>query len=117
MGKSPPNKAWRRTYLRQWREWGGLKLGELAALTGMNEGYLSEIENGHKRYNQKILEAYAKELKVPAGRLIDRMPPPKGTATDPSDPAVLVATLEGMSEADRRRVVAIIKSLADIQGQ
>ena len=105
---------WRKTYLREWREWKGLKLGEMSDLTGINEGHLSSVERSRRRYNQDILEAYSKIIEVPNGYLLDKLPPSKGEPVDYSDPAMVAYLLEKVTDPkDRRRVADLIQSFVD----
>lgn len=117
MAKSTTRNApgeWRKTYLREWREWKGLKLGEMSDLTGINEGHLSSVERSGRRYNQDILEAYSKIIEVPNGYLLDRRPPAKGEAVDYSDPAMIAYLLEQVSDPkNRRRVAELVKGFVE----
>lgn len=48
----------------------GLTVEELAARVAMSKSYVSEIENGKKRVNDRRLEAFAKALGVTVRELI-----------------------------------------------
>ena len=117
MAKSTARNApgeWRKTYLREWREWKGLKLGEMSDLTGINEGHLSSVERSGRRYNQDILEAYSRIIEVPNGYLLDKRPPPMGEMVDYSDPAMIAYLLEKVTDPKaRRRVADLVKGFIE----
>jgi transcriptional regulator with XRE-family HTH domain len=107
---SRPNQ-WRRTTIREHRLAKGMSLAELAQAMEMNEGYLSGLENGRRRYNQDILEKAAKIFDVPVSHLLTRKPLPKDfAAIDYSDPAVAAAAMDELDDADRRRIAGVIAS-------
>lgn len=109
--KQPAKKPqWRRTFIREWRQAKPMTLAELADKMGMNEGYLSEIENGQRRYNQDILERAATALGVPAGYLLSRKPPPGERKLDYSDPYLAANVLEKLKDDDRQHIAALIES-------
>ncbi|WP_428413064.1 helix-turn-helix domain-containing protein [Pararhizobium sp.] len=56
--------------IRTFREWRGMKAGELAASAGIGQAYLSEIETGKKDGSAKVLKAIAQELDVDMELLI-----------------------------------------------
>lgn len=101
---------WRRTFLREWRIWKGLTLAALADTMDTNEGYLSEIENGKRRYNQDHLEAAASIIGVPVTYLLNRKPPPKGEELDYSDPDLAAHLMETLKPAERKHIGSLIKS-------
>lgn len=87
-----------------------MKLAEMAAAMEMNEGYLSELENGQKRYNQDVIEKAAEIIGVPVGYITSRPPPPKGEALDYSDPMLAISVVEDLDPADRVHIGALIES-------
>lgn len=88
-----------------------MTLAEFAVAMEMNEGYLSELENGKRRYNQDILERAAKILGVPAAHLIYRKPVPSAPRLkDYEDPAIVAAAIADLSADDRRKLARIIMS-------
>lgn len=46
-------------YLKEWRNHRRLTLMELAAKVGTSQGYVTQIENGDRRYNQDHLEKFS----------------------------------------------------------
>lgn len=113
MAKKPTKPAkWRRTFIREWRIAKGMTLADLAFGMEMNEGYLSELENGQRRYNQDIIERAAKILEVPEVYLLSRKPQESGEI-DYSDPYAAANAMERLDERDRRRIGSIIKSYGE----
>lgn len=104
---------WRRTFIREWREYAGKTLAEMAVAVDYNEGYLSDLEKGIRRYNQDLLEQIADFVGVPTTYLLSRKPPVKGKPLDYSDPALIVYGLEKLPEAERRRIGRFVKGYED----
>lgn len=113
----PAGPKWRRTHLRAWRMWKKMTLADLAHAMPFNEGTLSEIENGRKRYNQDILEKAAAVLEIPPSYLLDRMPPQPGQPIDYSDPTMIAWLMANLSGDRRRTIGQVIKGLASEQDQ
>ena len=113
-----PAQRWARSYIREWRNFRGLSLAELALRMNYNEGYLSELENGHKRYNQDVLEAAAQVLDVPIAWLLSRKPPLDGSESpspdDVSEPDRIADMISGLDPKDRRRIAAMIENFRQI---
>jgi len=104
-------KTFTKTTIRDWRLHVGMSLLDLATAMDMNEGYLSDLENGKRRYNQDIIEKAALVLKVPPAWLISRKPVPKiDDRVDYSDPDVAATVMADMEPVDRERVGAVIKT-------
>jgi transcriptional regulator with XRE-family HTH domain len=68
-------KRWRRTFLREWRLHRKKDQDDLAEAMGISGPYLSQIEDGLRRYNQDILEAAARELRTTTTAILSRRPP------------------------------------------
>ena len=56
--------------VRVWREYRGLKAGELAAVAGLAASYLSDIENGKKPGSVKAMKQIAAALNITVDDLI-----------------------------------------------
>lgn len=103
--------AYRRTYIRQWRERRGLSLRKLANRLEMSPGgdplvsyaSLSRIESGLQPYSQPIIEALATALNVTVPMLLE---------SDPSKEGEIVDILQKLTPAKRRQAVAILEALA-----
>lgn len=103
--RKPPAKApppWKTTYMREYRKRAGFTLEDMALAIGKSVEYLSQLENGQKRYNQTILEAYAAKLGTTPGALLSRPPP-----ADANDPWL---TWEQMTPDERARALAVYEA-------
>lgn len=114
MAKKPaPPPKHKPTWLRAWREWKGLTLLQLSTEMPYNEGTLSEIETGQKRYNQDVLEKAARVIGVPTGYILNRRPPPKGVDIDRADPDFIAWELANMPDKKLRRLRKIMDAYED----
>lgn len=107
----------KRTYIRAWREAGGMdrrpggyslddmvgRLDELGVkITGAS---LSRIERGIQPYSQDILEAIADALGVTAADLIEN---------DPTKPeAEIIDLTRHMDEREKRQAAAVLRAMLD----
>ena len=66
MAKGP----FRKSFLREWRDYRGYTLEELAQLAGMTAGNISHLENQKQGYTQFALEALGKALNVEPGFIL-----------------------------------------------
>jgi len=96
-------KAWRRTYLKDWREAADLTQEELASAIGCSAPYLSLLENGKRRYHQDQLEKAALALGTTPWAILNRRPPKPGH-TDPD------ALWESMTSEERARALTIYRA-------
>ncbi len=67
-------RLWRKTYLREWREFRGITLESASAQMGLHHGQLSKIERGLHPYNQHVLETAALEYRCSIADLLTRKP-------------------------------------------
>jgi transcriptional regulator with XRE-family HTH domain len=83
--ENPPNEPARRApavgrHVRRWRGERGLTLSKLAAASGLNVGYLSQIENDKASPSLACLASIGSALDVPiAWFLVDERNPPEVT--------------------------------------
>jgi transcriptional regulator with XRE-family HTH domain len=102
----------RPTYIRQWREYRGLSLVQLAErvaeFTGksMTHPTLSRIENGRIGYTQRILEAIAHSLLCEPADLIMRNP------LDKSAPWSIMDQMKKADPETRARIAAVVEALS-----
>ena len=61
-------------YMYEWRKHVGATQQELADAMGLQKGYVSELENGKKRYNQDHLESMARFFKCEPGDILAKNP-------------------------------------------
>ncbi len=103
----PRQKIRRRTFIRQWREFRGLTLEQLAdrvgeVLGGFTHASLSRIERGLQPYSQDILEAIANALQTDVASLLNR---------DPSDPEGIWSIWEQAKPGERKMIVELAKTV------
>jgi len=99
--------------VRRWRGVRGLTLAQVAARTGLNLGYLSQIENDKASPSLAVLGTLASALDVPpAWFLMDDIPPP--TVVRAAERPVVETELGRVEHVDGRgsRDVTIIEAIA-----
>jgi transcriptional regulator with XRE-family HTH domain len=76
MGKPSlrPRNKFRRTFIKQWREYRGLNQTQLAERLEMTQSHLSMLENAQRGYTQETLEAIAHALQTDVASLLMRNP-------------------------------------------
>lgn len=74
-------RIWRKTYLREWREFRDKSLESVSAQMGLTHGQLSKIERGLHPYSQHVLEVAALEYGCTVLDLLSR---PPGEADKPA---------------------------------
>lgn len=89
-------------YIRQWRKHRGLTQADLASAIGVDRTYLNKIERGKRDYVPHVLEAAAAQLGCAPGDLISR---------DPADSSEIETFWLSLSEPDRLRALAILKTV------
>jgi len=67
-------RQFRRTYIREWRQFRELTLEQLAGALEMTASHFSMLERGQRGYTQETLEAIAATLKTSAASLLTRNP-------------------------------------------
>ena len=90
-------------YLKEWRKHRQLSQQKLADRIGTSKGYISDLERGKRRYNQDLLEALAYALMCEPADLLIR---------DPLKEDAIWSIWDTVSEADRPRVIAMIKAFS-----
>lgn len=61
-------------FIREWRQYRGLKQAELAERAGTTEATVSRLESGKMAYTQKMIEALAAALGTEPGLMIGHNP-------------------------------------------
>lgn len=106
MGKRPaPHRkpaAYRRTFIRQWREYRDRTLEDVADKIGITHASLSRIERGLHPYSQPILEKLAHELGADVPSLLAR---------DPSDPEHIWGIWDQAKTGERQMIVDIARTI------
>ena len=67
-------RQFRRTHIREWRQYREMTLEELAGALNMTASHFSMLERGQRGYTQETLEAVAGVLKTTAASLLMRNP-------------------------------------------
>lgn len=75
-----PAQRWRKTFLREWREFRERSLESVAPQMGITHGQLSKIERGIYPYSQRVLEVAALEYGCAITDLLSRRPGPQDEA-------------------------------------
>jgi transcriptional regulator with XRE-family HTH domain len=103
--KRKAKPQWTRTYLREWREFRGKTQEEVAPKMGF-ESYqqLGKIERGLQPYNQRVLEAAAREYQCSVQDLLTR---PPGEADD------LFGLWSTFDERQKRSAGRLLRALRD----
>jgi transcriptional regulator with XRE-family HTH domain len=89
-------------FLRQWREYRGLTLEQLAESIGATHATLSRIERGKQPYSQAILEALADRLSTDVASLLMR---------DPADPNAIWSIWDQAKPGERRMIMDIARTI------
>ena len=98
----PRSQRFRRTYIRQWREFRSLTLEQLGERLDMTASHLSMLERGQRGYTQETLESIARALQTDAASLLMR---------NPADPDAIWTIWDEAKPGQRRQIVEIAKTL------
>lgn len=93
---------YRPTFIRQWREFRGLTLEQLADRVGTTHASLSRIERGKQPYVQPLLEAIAEALMTDPASLIIR---------NPQDPEGIWSVWDQAKPGERQMIVDIARTV------
>jgi transcriptional regulator with XRE-family HTH domain len=100
-----PERQRTRTYIRAWREYRGLSQEQMAGRVDMSRENYSRIENGKVPYNQDVLEMAAVGLSCSTSDLLERDPRIEDGVAE------LRSLLARATEPDRKRIIAVVKTL------
>lgn len=100
-GMAKPRK-FRRTFIRQWRQFRNLTLEQLADRLDMTASHLSMLERGQRGYTQETLEEVAEALRTDVASLLMR---------DPTDPEGIWSVWEQAKPGERKMIVDIAKTV------
>lgn len=92
----------RPTFLRQWREYRGKTLVQVAEHLGMSHGNLSKIERSLVPYNQELLETLADLYMCEPVDILIR---------DPSEPTSIWSIWENAKPGEKRQIEAVAEAL------
>lgn len=88
-------------FIKEWRKYRGLTQIQLAERIEVNQGNLSKIENGTRKYDQEFLERAADALRCEVADLLVR---------DPTGPDAIWSIWEQLDTSARKQVVEIAKT-------
>lgn len=100
-------RQFRKTYIRQWREFRNLTQEQLADRLEMTSSFLSMLERGQRGYTQETMEAIAYALQTDVASLLMR---------DPSDENAVWSIWEQAKPAERKMIVDIAKTITGKTG-
>lgn len=100
-------RQFRKTYIRQWREFRNLTQEQLADRLEMTSSFLSMLERGQRGYTQETLEAIAYALQTDVASLLMR---------DPSDENAVWSIWQEAKPAERKMIVDIAKTITGKTG-
>lgn len=98
----PRPAKFRRTFIREWRQYRQLTLEQLADRLDMTASHLSMLERGQRGYTQETLEQIAEALLTDAASLLMR---------NPQDPDAIWSIWDQARPGVRRQLVEIAKTL------
>jgi transcriptional regulator with XRE-family HTH domain len=101
-GAMKKKRAFRKTYIRQWREHRGLTQEQLAARIDMTPSHLSMLERGQRGYTQDTMEIIAEALQTDVASLLMR---------NPEDPEAIWSIWEQAKPGERKLIVDIAKTV------
>ena len=90
-----------KTKIRQWRQYRGFTLVQLAERVGITHGQLSKVERGIRPWGQPLLEILAEELGTDPVSLLMR---------DPTDPEGIWSIWDQVPQTERPRALSILKA-------
>lgn len=105
-------QTYRRTFIREWREFRGLSLRKLAdrvesepGVTSITHASIQRIEMGEQPYTQPTLEALAAALNCEPKDLLNVNPTKEGKVVD------ILTELRHMNEEQQRRALVHIQAV------
>lgn len=99
--KTRQKKQYRRTFIREWREYRNLSQERLAERIGKSPGLISQIENRKGPYTQETLEAIASALLCDPADLLIR---------NPLDPEGLWTIWDGIEAPAKPQAIEVLKT-------
>ncbi len=103
-------------YIRRQREMHELSLRQMAEMAGISNPYLSQIEHGLREPSEKVLDAIARSLQLPAESLYAQSGHSRPAADDEDEPAV-VAAIQSDPRLTARQRQAMLEVYASFTGR
>ena len=94
-----------RAYLKEWRKFRSLTQQAAADAIDSSKGYISDLENGKRRYNQDILEALAELYMCDPADLLSQDP------SEPEAEAEIVSIWDRIPRDSQAAARAMLESL------
>jgi transcriptional regulator with XRE-family HTH domain len=98
--------------IRQQREVAELPLRQLAAMVGISNPYLSQIERGLRAPSEQVLDAIARSLRTSADALQDQAA--AGKRDEPS-PSAVVEAIQADPDLTARQRQALVEMYTDLK--
>jgi transcriptional regulator with XRE-family HTH domain len=101
--------------IRQQRELAALPLRQLAAMVGISNPYLSQIERGLRAPSEQVLDAIAKQLRTSADALVEQAA--ESTAESEVSKSPVVAAIEAdpdLTARQRQALVEVYTALTEV---
>lgn len=108
LGRMVKKPQYRRTYIRQWREYRNLTLEQLGERIDMTPSHLSMLERGQRGYAQETLERIADALQTDPASLLMR---------NPEDPEGIWSIWDNALPGERQTIVEVAKAIAKTGGR
>ena len=99
---APGKRSFRRTFVREWRQYRNLTLEQLAGRLDMSASHFSMLERGQRGYTQETLEAIADALQTDAGSLLMR---------NPQDNDAIWSIWEHAKQGERQMITDIARTI------
>ena len=97
-------------FIRRQRELQELSMRQLAALAGISNPYLSQIERGLREPSEKVLDAIARNLEISADALYEHGGRPRDEDAEEAEEPPVVAAIRAdprLSQRQRRALLEV----------
>jgi transcriptional regulator with XRE-family HTH domain len=98
----PKLRKWRRTFVKEWREYRGLTQEQLAERVGMSKSNISQLEQARQGYSAEGLEKLADALRCEPAHLL---------MVDPTKDDAMWAIWERAKEGERKMIIELAKTV------
>lgn len=108
LGNLHKKQAWRRLFVREWREHRHMTQEQLAERVGITPASLSRIERGLQAYTRGSLEALAEALQCQPADLLTR---------NPEDPEAPWSIWDNLKPDQQKTAIRVLKALQDLDDE
>lgn len=95
-------RQWRRTFVKEWRQYRGLTQEQLAERVGMSKSNISQLEQARQGYSAEGLEALALALNCEPAHLL---------MVDPTRDDAMWSIWERAKEGERKMIIELAKTV------